>query len=103
MSSRSERSAIRKVKAAANDEAARDRAEAQAALAECETKLHEVYRLWESLGFKDGKRPKVVSVGDSLNGAVLWKIVAINERQVEMLDTRNDIRKTISLTPKSTT
>ncbi len=55
------------------------------------------------IGFKDGKRPKVVSVGDSLNGAVLWKIVAINERQVEMLDTRNDIRKTISLTPKSTT
>lgn len=54
------------------------------------------------IGFKDGKRPKVVSVGDSLNGAVLWKIVAINERQVEMLDTRNEIRKVISLTPKST-
>lgn len=54
------------------------------------------------ISFKDGKRPKVVSVGDSLNGAVLWKIVAINERQVEMLDTRNDIRKAISLTPKST-
>lgn len=54
------------------------------------------------IGFKDGKRPKVVSVGDSLNGAVLWKIVAINERQVEMLDTRNEIRKTITLTPKST-
>lgn len=53
------------------------------------------------IGFKDGKRPKVVSVGDSLNGAVLWKIVAINDRQVEMLDTRNDIRKAISLTPKS--
>ena len=54
------------------------------------------------IGFKDGKRPKVVSVGDSINGAVLWKVVAINDRQVEMLDTRNEIRKVIPLTPKST-
>lgn len=55
------------------------------------------------IGFKDGKKPKTVSVGDSLNGLVLWRIVAINERQVDMLDTRNEIRKSITLTPRSAT
>jgi hypothetical protein len=47
------------------------------------------------------KRPMLVTVGSTINGAVPWKILAINDKQVEMLDTRNDIRKTLGLAPKS--
>jgi hypothetical protein len=54
------------------------------------------------LSFKDtSRKPKVVSTGDVVNGAVPWKILAINDRQIELLDTRNEIRKTLGLAAKA--
>ena len=52
--------------------------------------------------FKEAnKKPQLVTVGTTINGSVPWKILAINDKQVEMLDTRNDIHKTLGLVPKS--
>lgn len=53
------------------------------------------------ISIKDDKRPKLVGVGETINGSVPWKILAINDRQVELLDTRNDIRKTLALAAKA--
>ena len=51
---------------------------------------------------KNDQKPKLVTVGDTVNGSVPWKILAINDKQLEMLDTRNDIRKTLPLAAKAT-
>ena len=52
--------------------------------------------------FKEpNKRPQLVSVGTTINGSVPWRILAINDKQVELLDTRNDIHKTLGIAPKS--
>ena len=53
--------------------------------------------------FKDAtKRPRLVSPGDTINGRVPWKVLAVNDSRLELLDTQNEIRKTLSLAPKST-
>lgn len=54
------------------------------------------------IGFRDDRKPKLVEVGETINGAVPWKILAINDKQVDLLDTRNEIRKTLNLTAKAT-
>jgi hypothetical protein len=53
------------------------------------------------ISIKDDKRPKLVGVGETINGSVPWKVLAINDRQVELLDTRNDIRKSLALAAKA--
>jgi hypothetical protein len=47
------------------------------------------------------KRPKLVAVGETVNGVVPWRVLAINDKQVELLDTRNEIRKSLSIVAKS--
>lgn len=54
------------------------------------------------IAFKEpSKRPKLVGVGETVNGSVPWKVLAINDKQVDLLDTRNDIRKTLALVDKT--
>jgi hypothetical protein len=53
------------------------------------------------ISIKDDKRPKLVGVGETINGTVPWKVLAINDRQVDLLDTRNDIRKSLALAAKA--
>jgi hypothetical protein len=53
------------------------------------------------ISVKDEKRPKLVTVGETINGTVPWKVLAINDRQVDLLDTRNDIRKSLALAAKA--
>lgn len=52
------------------------------------------------LTFKDDRRPKLVQVGDVINGTLPWKVVSVSDKQVELLDTRNDIKKVLPLAPK---
>jgi hypothetical protein len=53
--------------------------------------------------FKDTtKRPRIVGPGDTINGRVPWKVIAVNDTRLELLDTQNEIRKSLTLAPKST-
>jgi hypothetical protein len=47
------------------------------------------------------KRPLLVTVGSTLNGTVPWKVLAVNDRTIELLDTRNEIKKSLSRAGKS--
>lgn len=52
--------------------------------------------------FKDQtKKPRLVSPGDIINGTVPWKVLSVNDARLEVLDTQNDIRKTMTLAPKA--
>ena len=52
------------------------------------------------LTFKDDRRPVLAAVGAVINGQVPWKVVTVSDKQVELLDTRNDIKKVLPLAPK---
>jgi hypothetical protein len=53
------------------------------------------------IAFKDPtKRPKLASPGETIGGTVPWRVLAVTDKHVEMLDTRNEIRRTLPLAPK---
>lgn len=52
--------------------------------------------------FKDAtKKPQLVSIGGTINGEVPWKVLSINDKAIELLDTRNEIRKSLGLVAKN--
>lgn len=52
--------------------------------------------------FRDtNKRPALVSVGDTIAANVPWKVLTIGEKQLELLDTRNEVRKVLTIAPKA--
>lgn len=53
------------------------------------------------IAFKDpSKRPRLASAGETVSGVVPWRVLAVTDTHVEMLDTRNEIRRTLPLAPK---
>jgi hypothetical protein len=51
-------------------------------------------------GQRDGNR-KLVRVGDTIGVGTQWKVLAINVDKIDVLDVRNEIRKSVALAKKS--